>query len=170
MYKIVNNLTPSYLRDKLPPLYNPFAAITTFIYRESRINTERFRNSVFPNAIKHWNTVISDFSKMPTLEEFRSHLHNLYRPSPKETYGIQDPEGLKHLFQLRVGLSPLRYHKHRHNFLDTPNDTCLCNTGKETVEHFLFKCPFYASKRLALAGGSSCLVGCFSSPVHQLVC
>ena len=34
LYKIVNNLTPSYLRDKLPPLYNPFAAITTFIYQE----------------------------------------------------------------------------------------------------------------------------------------
>ena len=95
--------------------------------------------------------MISDFSDMPTLEEFRSHLHTLYRPSPKETYGIHDPEGLKYLFQLRVGLSPLRYHKHRHNFLDTPSDTCLCNTGKETVEHFLFKCPFYTSKRLALA-------------------
>ena len=130
LYKIVNNLTPSYLRDKLPPLYNPFAAVTSFIYREFRIKTERFRNTFFPDAIKHWNTVISDFSEMPTLEEFRSHLHNLYRPSPKETYGIHDPEGLKHLFQLRVGLSPLRYHKHRHNFLDTPSDTCLCNTGK----------------------------------------
>ena len=88
---------------------------------------------------------------MPTLDEFRSHLHSLYRPNARETYGIYDPEGLKYLFQLRVGLSPLRYHKKRHNFLDTPDDTCLCNTGTESVDHFLFKCPFYSSKRLILA-------------------
>ena len=75
----------------------------------------------------------------------------LYRPLPKETYRIHNPEGLRYLFQLRVGLSPLRYHKKQHHFLDTPSDTCLCNTGSETVEHFLFRCPFYASKRLVLA-------------------
>ena len=28
---------------------------------------------------------------------------------------------------------------------------CLCNTGAETTEHFLMKCPFYNSKRLTLA-------------------
>ena len=151
LYKIINNLTPSYLRDKLPPLRNPFAAETSHVYREFRIRTERFGKSFFPDAIKSWNAVITDFAEMPTLEEFRSHLHALYRPNAKETYGVHDPEGLKYLFQLRVGLSPLRYHKKRHNFLDTPSDTCLCNTDKETVEHFLFKCPFYATKRLILA-------------------
>ena len=151
LYKIINNLTPSYLRDKLPPLKNPFAAETSYTYRDFRIRTERFRNSFFPDTIKQWNVVISDFQDMPTLDEFRSHLHSLYRPNARETYGIYDPEGLKYLFQLRVGLSPLRYHKKRHNFLDTPDDTCLCNTGTESVEHFLFKCPFYSSKRLILA-------------------
>ena len=88
---------------------------------------------------------------MPELEKFRSYLHSLYRPNIKETYGIHDPEGLKYLFQLRVGLSPLRNHKKHHNFLDTPNDICLCKTDKETVDHFLFKCPFYNSERLILA-------------------
>ena len=151
LFKIVNGLTPSYLRDKLPPLKNPFAAETSYTYREFRIRTERFRNTFFPDTIKQWNTVITDFSVMPTLEEFRSHLHTLYRPNPRETYGIHDPTGLKYLFQLRVGLSPLRYHKKRHNFLDTPSDTCLCNTGIEKVEHFLFKCPYYTSKRSILA-------------------
>ena len=138
------------MRDKLPPSSNPFSN-QSFLYREFRVRTERFRNSFFPDAIKRWNALITDFTAMPTLEEFRSHLHSLYRPFPKDTYRIHDPHGLKYLFQLRVGLSPLRYHKKHHNFLDTPDDTCLCNTGSETVEHFLFKCPFYAAKRLVLA-------------------
>ena len=48
-------------------------------------------------------------------------------------------------------MSPLRSHKYRYKSLGTPSDTCLCNTGKENTEHFHFKCPFYASKRIILA-------------------
>ena len=60
-------------------------------------------------------------------------------------------EGIKYIFQLWLGLSPLRSHKFRHNFIDTPSDICLWKTGNETTEHFLFKCPFYTSKRFTLA-------------------
>ena len=87
---------------------------------------------------------------MPTLSSFKLHLQAFYRPKPKRIFGVHDPSGLKYLFQLRLGLSPLRSHKKRHNFLDTPSDACLCKTGKETTEHFLL-CPFYTSKRLSLA-------------------
>ena len=87
---------------------------------------------------------------MPTLSKLKSHLLSLYRPAMKSIFGIHDPEGLRLLFQLRLGLSPLRHHK-KDNFLDTFSDICLCKIGSETTEHFLFKCPFYASKRAALA-------------------
>ena len=50
-----------------------------------------------------------------------------------------------------MGLSPLRSHKEHHAFDDTPSGVCLCGTGKEDTEHFLFKCPFYAIKRASLA-------------------
>ena len=40
------------------------------------------------------------------------------------------------------GLSSLRYHKNRHNFIDTPSDICLCNQGIADTNHFLFWCPF----------------------------
>ena len=51
------------------------------------------------------------------------------------------------LFQLRVGLGPLRHHKKRHNFVDTPSDKCLCKEGIEDATHFLLFCPFYFSHR-----------------------
>ena len=44
------------------------------------------------------------------------------RPIPKSTFGIDNPLGLKCLYQLRVGLSPLNGHKKRHNFIDIPSD------------------------------------------------
>ena len=57
---------------------------------------------------------------------------------------------LRNLFQLRVGLSKLRHHKKRHNFLDTPSDHCLCKTGIEDCDHFFLVCPFYNSIRTVL--------------------
>ena len=50
---------------------------------------------------------------------------------------------LRYLYQLRVGLSPLRAHKFRHNFLDTPSDKCMCQTGTESTIHFLLQCPLF---------------------------
>ena len=88
---------------------------------------------------------------MPDLKTFKTHLLSFYRPSLKSVFGVHDPEGVKRLFQLRLGLSPLRSHKKRHNFADTPSDICLCKTGAETTEHFFMKCPFYDSIRLILA-------------------
>ena len=70
-----------------------------------------------------------------------------YRPS---VFGIHDLIGLPYVFQLRVSLSPLRNHKIRHNFEDTPSDTCSCNQGNEDTNHFLLFCPFYIMTRAKL--------------------
>ena len=65
---------------------------------------------------------------------------SLIRPK-KVSFGIHDALGLRYLFQLRMGLNSLRYHKKRHNFIDTPSDECLCKHGIEDTNHFLFLCP-----------------------------
>ena len=48
---------------------------------------------------------------------------------------------------LRVGLSPLKHHKKRHNFKVTPTDTYRCQMSTETTEHFLVYCNFYTEER-----------------------
>ena len=60
--------------------------------------------------------------------------------------------GLRYLFQLRVGLSPLKHHKNSHNFSDTPSEICDCNHEIEDIKHFLFCCPLYGPQRASLAG------------------
>ena len=47
-------------------------------------------------------------------------------------------------------IKSLRYHKKRHNFLDTPSDKCPCNHGIEDSNHFLFFCSLYVSQRATL--------------------
>ena len=95
--------------------------------------------------------MISNFLDIPTLTSLKSHLLSLIRPKIKSTFGIHDALGLRYLFQLRVNLSPLRSHKRRHNFSDTPSETCECNLGIIEIRHFLFECPFYAIQRVTLA-------------------
>ena len=95
--------------------------------------------------------MISNFQDIPTFTSLKSHLLSLTRPKIKSTFGIHDALGLRYLFQLRVNLSPLRSHKRRHNFSDTPSKTCECNLGIEDIRHFLFECPFYAIQRVTLA-------------------
>ena len=150
MHKIVNNQTPDYLTAKLlpmarAPIANPLSL------REYRCRTGRFMSSFFPDAARSWNVIMSHFSTMPTLNTLKSHLISLFRPSGKSTFKIHDPPGLKCLFQLRLGLSHLRSHKNSHNFEDTPSSLCLCETGIEDTNHYIFTCPFYAVHRATLA-------------------
>ena len=51
-------------------------------------------------------------------------MNSFLRPNANSIFGIHDPKGLRYIFQLRVSLSPLRSHKFRHNFDDTPSDIC----------------------------------------------
>ena len=107
-------------------------------------------NSFFPDAIASWNNIISDFNAMPTLNLLKNHLFKLVRPVERSIYGIHDPKGIRYLFQLRVGLSPLKNHKWRHNFIDIFTETCSCNTDVENTKHFLFHCPLFSIQRISL--------------------
>ena len=84
------------------------------------------------------------------LTSLRNILIHFIVPTPKSIFGIHDPVGFQYIFQLRVSLSPLRGHKWRHNFVDTPSEMCLCNGGIEDTIHFLFSCPLYAIQRVIL--------------------
>ena len=75
----------------------------------------------------------------------------IVRPTTKSFYDIHDPIGLHYLFQLRTELSPLRSHKFRHNFRDTPTDNCICGQGIEDNKHFLFECLHFVIQRVDLA-------------------
>ena len=146
LYKVRNNLTPQYLKNILPTTCHN-SRRNDKEFREIICHTLRYKNSFFPDAVKSWNNVSADFRNSNSLVIFKNKIFSLIRPSPKSFFGIHDPAGLKLLFQLRVGLSQLKYHKKRHNFADTTNDTCECTLGTEDTSHFLFHCPFHSTPR-----------------------
>ena len=77
----------------------------------------------------------------PKLQSFKKCLLASYRlPAHRSILGIHDSLGIRRLFQLRVGLSPLLGHKSNHKFLDTPSDKCITCNRTENLEHFFLYC------------------------------
>ena len=152
IHKILNNKTPSYLSDKLPPNSRTFfSGNVRNTFRELICKSNRYMNSFFPDAIASWNIFIKHFDDVPCFDILKKHINNFFRPNTRSIFGIHDPVGLRYLFQLRVSLSPLRSHKWGHNFIDTPSEICRCNQGIEDTNHFLFSSPEYAIHRATLA-------------------
>jgi len=147
IHKIENEKTPSYLKNKLPARTADNAAT----FRKINCRTDRYMNSFFPDATSSWNIIIKNFPNMPSFISLRKYLFSLFRPIPLNVFGIHDPRGIHYLFQLRMGLSPLKSHKKHYGFIDTPSDTCSCTHGVENTIHFLFQCPLYTTQRATLA-------------------
>ena len=90
---------------------------------------------------------------------FKSSLFKIYRPTHRSIFNIHDPKGIKLLTRLRVGLSHLRYHKFKHNFLDTLNPLCSCNIETESTCHYLLHCPFFTNIRNSLLDNIINIIG-----------
>ena len=147
-FKIQNGLTPEYLKTPVPPLRNHlFGTRSGNDLHNINCRTNLFMNSFYPHSVKIWNEIGPDLRQAPSLNVFKSKILKLIRPPKKIVFNIYDPKGMKRLFQLRVGLSPLRHHKKRHNFKDTPCDTCACEMSIETTEHFLLHCKLFTVER-----------------------
>ena len=146
LHKIIDEKTPNYLREKLPQNRNVVINLP-HIFHDIKCRTDRFSHSFFPNAASTWNTIITHFESLPSFLSLKNHLISLFRPNVKSTFDTHNPSLLRHLFQLRLGLSKLKAHKKRHNFKDTPTDTCSCKNGVEDTRHYLLVCPFFATAR-----------------------
>ena len=107
LHKIENNQTPRLLKEKLPTHSSPIIFQSLQRYN----STDRYKKSFFPDAIKNWNIMIPHFNTVPKFLDLKANLIALFRPKRKRTFDIYDPIGLSYIFQLRVGLSPLRSHK-----------------------------------------------------------
>ena len=158
-YKIVNNLTPDYTRDPIPPLQQfQYSLRKHDAIGQIRARTDKFKSSFYPHCLSEWNELKPEIRLASSVAVFKQKLLSVIRPPGKPFYGIHDPKGLSYITQLRVGLSKLNYHKFKHNFRDTPNPMCPTNDGIEDTEHFLLLCPCFDVHRRDLLAGIYSLI------------
>ena len=146
-YKIMTDLTPEYLKIPVPPLHRHLHGNSVTKVLKPIFGTDRYQNSFFPDSVTLWNVLGPDVRLAKSISVFKKHILETYRPAKKSLFNIHDPKCIKWIFQLRVGLSPLKSHKKRHNFQDTPDDTCHCTGDAETSHHFLLHCPTFIEHR-----------------------
>ena len=63
------------------------------------------------------------------------------RSLPNKVSNFHNPQGLKLLTRLRLGLSHLPYYKFKHDFFDTSNTLRSCGFDIETTLHFFALLP-----------------------------
>ena len=147
-YKFVNNLSPGYTVDPIPPLHqSQYCLRDQDVIGHVKARTEKFKSTFYPNCLSEWNKLEPELRLAPSIAVFKKKLLSIIRPPAKSVYGIHDPKGLSHLTQLRVGFSKLNFHKFKHNFRDTINPMCPTSDGVEDTEHFLLLCPSFDVQR-----------------------
>ena len=95
-----------------------------------------FQNSYFPATIKECNRLGIDIRKSDSTSILKKRILSFIRPLANKISNSSNPQVLKLLTRLRLGLSHLLYHKFKHNFLDTIIPLCSCGSDVETTLHF----------------------------------
>ena len=158
-FKIVNNLSPSYLKD----LFSVRVGETThFALRSSQIFTpfprraERYKRPFFPSTTKLWNDIDREIRESDSIGSFKRRLANHYnvleyflpfdhvldRYSSVIHSGLRlDACGLNYyLFEIALKSSPI----------------CSFGFDNETTTHFSLQCPNYAALRPHLLTAHCC--------------
>ena len=107
-----------------------------------------FKNSFFPSVVIEWNKLDLNIRNSENLFIFKKKLLKFIRPSGNSVFKCPNPEGIKLLTKLRLGLSHLREHKFRHELLESLNPICSCGQNIDTSTHFLLHCSNYSNERL----------------------
>ena len=112
--------------------------------------TKSFSNSFFPYCIKEWNKLDTKIKNLPSLSAFKKALLVSCKTEGNSLLNIHNPIGVKYLKKLRLNFSHLNEHKFYHDFTDTVNPLCYCNTETETTSHYLLRCHLFSEQRTKL--------------------
>ena len=78
----------------------------------------------------------SDINNSRSYATSKKNILNFIRPRSNDAFKVRHPKELIFLTRLRAGLSYLREHNFKHNFLDALNPICICGFYIETLHHF----------------------------------
>ena len=73
---------------------------------------------------------------------------NFIRPFPNSD--CHNPNGIKLITRLRLGLTHLREHKFKRSFQEKINPSRNCDQDVKSSTHFFQRCPFFINKRRTL--------------------
>ena len=150
-YKIVNNLTPPYLKSLLPPQrqqgIETRSSTAGDIQNSLLIRNNSLLKSFIPSSIKLWNKLDINIRKKTNLNTFKTALKKKLFPKPfYKPHLLGFGRGFTNLNRLRLGLSGLNAHRKKYHFINFSRCP-RCNHRIEDTTHFLLVCPSHAAHR-----------------------
>ena len=155
MFKIMNEHAPNYLINLIPKCEKTIRTRNSHI-PTYHCRTDCFKFSFLPATLSDWFNLdpsINWFNLDPSIQSissFKSKLLSFIRPVQSNVYNIFDPQGLKLLTRLHLGISHLNEHRFRHNFQDCISSLCSCSLEIEDTSHYLLHCHNFSRYRIDL--------------------
>ena len=146
-YKMVNGLSPPYLKNLLPTrvgVRSRYALRTEHNFTVPYCKTNTFAKSFLPSTVSEWNSLDLTIKNAISLPLFKNMI------TPKITRNSLFYYGPRweniHLSRMRIGCSNLKSHL-CHNLHVEESPACQCGHPDENVKHFFLECPLYAAHR-----------------------
>ena len=84
LYKIVNDLSPEYLKTPILSLRRHLYGIrSNNVLKDITCKTVKYRNSFFPDSVSMWNDLGPKLRESESISKFRDTLLRLSRPAKK---------------------------------------------------------------------------------------
>jgi hypothetical protein len=145
-YKMVNNITPSYLSSLIP---NRQQSEESYVLRNHNnlptpfCKTSLYKESFLPSTINRWNDLPINIRESPTLPSFKRAISPKSPSKPQHLYHGNRKYQVLHL-RLRTLCSGLNKHLYDKNIVNS----ALCHCGSvEDNQHYFFHCPSYDDQR-----------------------
>ena len=117
-YKVFQKESPRYLFNIIPirnPAYSTRNHVNIPLFKT---NHNLFKNSFFPSTIIERNNLNPNLRNADTYGTFKNAILKFIRPSPNSVFECHNPQRIKFLARLRLGLSHFREHKFKHSIQD----------------------------------------------------
>ena len=145
-YKMINDLTPTYLTSLVPSTVENTSAYNlrdSHNIRPLLTRTQLYYKSFLPSCIREWNEIPLNIRNSTSLSSFKQQLNKNNNKVP--VYYSSGNRLLQiHHTRLRTKCSSLNQHLYSKNIIDDP--LCACGSV-ETTNHFLLECPQYIQAR-----------------------
>ena len=152
MFKIQNNLAPSYLADICPPLVGEVSRHNLRNAANIALppgKATSYVNSFMPSAVRLWNDLNRDIKQSDTVDSFKYKLKKSKGAKKNKLYPkFNGIKAVNHT-RMRLGLSGLKAQRYDYNHVTSPKCD-YCGARKEDPLHFFLQCRVFDTMRTIL--------------------
>ena len=153
MYKVSNQLVPSYISDIIPPLVSDvsnYPLRNSSNYSVPYTRTEVSRRSCVPSSVSLWNNLDETVRNSSTINSFKNNVKSVYSNLQiVPPYYIKGDRKLSVIHaRLRNNCSNLKHDLY--TIFVEPDFSCRCGYSCEDANHYFFICSLYLNERVEL--------------------